>query len=68
MGYLWDILWYDCNATVLVVLVVQNCIALGCNVGVVIVVCKAARAVRQGQGGYDGVAGRSVRKLGLALL
>ena len=54
MGYLWDILWYNCNATVLVVLVVQNCIALGCNVGVVIVVCKAVRAVSQGQGGYDG--------------
>ena len=52
----------------LVVLVVQNCIVLGCNVGVVIVVCKAVRAVSQGQGGYDGVAGRSVRKLGLALL
>ena len=49
----------------LIVLVVQNCIVLGCNVGVVIVVCKA---VSQGQGGYDGVAGRSVRKLGLALL
>ena len=52
----------------LVVLVVQNCIVLGCNVGVVIVVCKAVRAVSQGQGGYDGVVGRSVRKLGLVLL
>ena len=65
---MWDFLWYDCNAIVLIVLVVQNCIVLGCNVGVVIVVCKAVRAVSQGQGGYDGVAGRSVRKLGLALL